>query len=61
MSKKATVYKLPAKYVIVKDDKISFAKSQYTATTEAINMGATRVEMGEWTELLRRATSRSQS
>ncbi len=52
MSKLAKVYKLPEKYVIVKDDQVSFASSLYRATNEAINLGATRVENGKWSDLL---------
>lgn len=62
MPKKATIYKLPEKYLIKLDDgTIAFARSGYNAAEEAKQHGATVLEMGEWTDLFQSDTSSSRS
>ena len=54
MSRKATIYKLPEKYVVVKDGKvIGFGRSRYNSAEIAKEHGAKKVEDGECSELLK--------
>ena len=54
MSRKATIYKLPEKYVVVKDGKvIGFGRSRFNSAEIAKDNGATKVGEGPWSDLLK--------
>lgn len=59
MAKKALVYKLPEKYIVIVGKEVGFARSQYHAQNVAADMGAIDLEHKPWQDLLLPPTSSS--